>query len=85
MITLGRVLGAADRYVDSIGLSIQVQPVKEPETGGIQAMGLHPSLIAAVAADFQVVDLAAAAAGRFRFVLRFCAKVHSHYSPQLGI
>ena len=54
VITLGRVLGAADRYVDSIGLSIQAQPAKESDTGPIQALGLHPSLIAALAADFQV-------------------------------
>jgi HD-like signal output (HDOD) protein len=54
LITLGLVLGAADRYVDSIGLSIQVESVKDPETGHLEAMGLDPSLIAALVADFQV-------------------------------
>ncbi len=54
LVTLGRVMGAADKFIDSIGLSILAEPVKDTDTSALQSLGLNPSLIDALAADFQV-------------------------------
>jgi HD-like signal output (HDOD) protein len=53
LITLGRVVGAADRYVKSAGLGIHPQALCEPDLTSLEDFGLASSLLTALTGDFQ--------------------------------
>ena len=49
-LSLGKVIGAADHYIRSIGLSIHPQPL-EPDTSSLLELGLDPKLVEALTGD----------------------------------
>jgi HD-like signal output (HDOD) protein len=51
-LSLGRVIGAADSYVNSTGLSIRPQP-EAPDDNLLIELGLEPRLIEALKLDFE--------------------------------